>query len=222
MQRQESGDEEQNRPAGQPRMMPPLRRQSKANGKCPLRRTFSRQRLELFVAEYLIDLNATRAAIAAGYSPKTAGQQGSRLLKNVKVLTEIARKTKERIARLEVTADNVLHELAKLAFSDPRKFFKPDGSAIPIAELDDDTAMAVADFEMIEQFDGSGDDRRRVGYRMKFKIADKGQNLERLGRILGMLNERRIDLPADWDSRNLEEQEYFAKHGFFPTGITAS
>ena len=130
----------------------PLKRQSTADGRCPLRRTSSRQRLELFVAEYLIDLNATRAAIAAGYSPKTAGQQGSRLLKNVKVLTEIAGKTKERIARLEITADNVLNELAKLAFFDPRKFFKPDGSAIPITELDDDTAMALAGFEMIEHF----------------------------------------------------------------------
>jgi phage terminase small subunit len=200
----------------------PLKRQSTADGKCPIKRTSSRQRLELFVAEYLIDLNATRAAIAAGYSPKTAGQQGSRLLKNVKVFAEIAGKTKERIARLEITADNVLQELARLAFFDPRKFFKPDGSAIPIAELDDDTAMALADFEMIEQFEGSGDNRKHVGYLKKFKIADKGQNLERLGRILGMFNQRHIDLPADWDSHTLEEQEYFVKHGFFPTGITAS
>ncbi len=200
----------------------PLKRQSKADGKCPLRRTSSRQRLELFVAEYLIDLNATRAAIAAGYSPKTASQQGSRLLKNVKVFTEIARKTKERIARLEITADNVLHELAKLAFFDPRKLFNPDGSAKHIAELDDDTAMALTDFEMIKQFEGSGDNRKHVGYLKKFKFADRGQNLERLGRILGMFNERPLDLPADWDSRTLEEKKYFVKHGFFPTGITAS
>ena len=200
----------------------PLKRQSTADGKCPLRRTSSRQRLELFVAEYLIDLNATRAAIAAGYSPKTAGQQGSRLLKNAKVFTEIAGKTKERIARLEITADNVLHELARLAFFDPRKLFNPDGSSKHITELDDDTAAGLGGFQMIEQFEGSGDNRKHVGYLKKFKIADKGQNLERLGRILGMFNERRIDLPADWDSRTLEEQEYFVKHGFFPTGITAS
>src|SRR5271154_6491700 len=83
------------------------------------------RRFELFVAEYLIDLNATRAAIAVGYSPKTAGQQGSRLLKNVKVFTEIAAKTKERTARLEITADNVWHELAKLAFFDPNFSIQP-------------------------------------------------------------------------------------------------
>jgi hypothetical protein len=82
--------------------------------------------------------------------------------------------------------------------------------------------QALTDFGMIALFEGSGDNRKHVGYLKKFKFADKGQNLERLGRILGMFNERRMDLPADWDSRTLEEQEYFVKHGFFPTGITAS
>jgi len=70
-------------------------------------------------------------------------------------------------------------------------------------------------------FERTGEQKHCYGLVKKFKI-DKGQNLERLGRILGMFNERRIDLPADWDSRNLEEKKYFVKHGFFPTGITAS
>ena len=86
----------------------------------------------------------------------------------------------------------------------------------------DDTAMALTDFGMIALFEGSGDNRKHVGYLKKFKFVDKGQNLERLGRILGMFNERPMDLPADWDSRTLEEKKYFVKHGFFPTGITAS
>ena len=50
---------------------------------------------ELFVDEYLIDLNATQAAIRAGYSPKTAEQQGSRLLSNVKVKGRVAEKMAE-------------------------------------------------------------------------------------------------------------------------------
>jgi phage terminase small subunit len=52
---------------------------------------------QIFVAEYLTDLNATRAAIAAGYSEKTADQQGSRMLKNVKVAAVIAEKTQKRV-----------------------------------------------------------------------------------------------------------------------------
>ena len=68
-----------------------------------------------FVAEYLIDLNATKAAIRAGYSKKTAYSQGQRLLKNVEVASQVADKTGKRLDRLEISADRVLQELAKLA-----------------------------------------------------------------------------------------------------------
>ena len=121
------------------------------------------------------------------------------------------------VYRPEITADNVLHELAKLAFFDPRKLFNPDGSPRHIAELDDDTAMALAGFEMIEQFEGSGDNRKHVGYLKKFKFVDKGQNLERLGRILGMFIERYMtDLPHDWDSHTIEEKRFYVKKGHWP------
>jgi phage terminase small subunit len=151
-----------------------------------LKRTFSRQRLELFVAEYLTDLNATRAAIAVGYSSKTAGQQGSRLLKNVKVVAEIAAKTKARTSRLEIRADNVLQELAKLAFFDPRKFFNPDGSPKHITELDDDTAAGLAGLEVKELFEGSGEQKYCYALVKKIRIADKGLNLERPGKYLNL------------------------------------
>jgi phage terminase small subunit len=62
----------------------------------------------LFVAEYLTDLNATRAAIAAGYSEKTANEQGSRLLANVKVSAEIGRQTDKRLKKLDISAEYVL------------------------------------------------------------------------------------------------------------------
>ncbi|MGD1082911.1 MAG: terminase small subunit [Candidatus Sulfotelmatobacter sp.] len=148
-------------------------------------RTPSHERRKLFVAEYLTDLNATRAAIAAGYSSKTAGQQGSRLLKNVKVVAEIAAKTKARTSRLEIRADNVLQELAKLAFFDPRKLFNPDGTAKQITELDDDTAAGVAGLDVHEIMrDGAGGCTRILI--KKYKLVDKGQNVERLGKHLGL------------------------------------
>lgn len=64
-----------------------------------------------FVAEYLIDLNATQAAIRAGYSPKTAQEQGSRLLSNVMVAAAIAEGAKRRIRKAEITAQDVLEGL---------------------------------------------------------------------------------------------------------------
>ena len=63
---------------------------------------------QLFVREYLVDLNATKAALRAGYSEKTAYAQGSRLLKNVKVSAAITKSFTARIEKLEINADYVL------------------------------------------------------------------------------------------------------------------
>lgn len=75
-----------------------------------------------FVDEYLIDLNATQAAIRAGYSPKTADVQASRLLTNAKVTEAVSKAMKRRETRTEVTQDRVIEELAKIAFSDGSDF----------------------------------------------------------------------------------------------------
>jgi len=64
-----------------------------------------------FVDEYLLDLNATQAAIRAGYSPKTADVQGARLLANVKVKSSIAARMAERAKRLEITQDSVMRDI---------------------------------------------------------------------------------------------------------------
>lgn len=74
-----------------------------------------------FVKEYLIDLNAKQAAIRAGYSPKTAEQQASRLLSNVKVQAAIQEAMDKRAAKVEVTADMVLRRWWDLATADPNE-----------------------------------------------------------------------------------------------------
>jgi phage terminase small subunit len=141
------------------------------------------QRQRRFVREYLIDCNATRAAIQAGYSKKTADRIGSRLLRNVEVSEAVAKAEETRLDRLGITADRVLREIARLSFVDPRKFFNDDGTAKSISELDDDTAAALAGLEVLEK---TGEDGSIVGTTKKFKLADKGANLERLGRHLGL------------------------------------
>jgi len=64
-----------------------------------------------FVAEYLIDLNATQAAIRAGYAAKTANREGSRLLSNVDIAEAIAAKAAEKAAALDLSAERVLRGL---------------------------------------------------------------------------------------------------------------
>ena len=150
----------------------------------------------VFVQEYLIDLNATRAAIRAGYSAKTAEQQGYQLLQKPSVQAAIAARQKEREQRTAVTADRVLLEAARLALFDPRKLFNDDGSPKGIHELDDDTAAAVAGIDVLEQFEGYGKDRVFVGCVKKYRIADKNSALEKLFRHHGLYerdNEQKTD-----------------------------
>ena len=73
---------------------------------------------QIFATEYLIDLNATQAAIRAGYSKRTAHSQGPRLLDNVEVRRKIQELGAKRSERCEITSDEVLQEIAKIAFVD--------------------------------------------------------------------------------------------------------
>ncbi len=75
------------------------------------------RRQKLFVKEYLKDLNATQAAIRAGYSERTAGSLGQRLLKNVEIQKAIQKAMKKRERNTEITAERVLKEIATIAFA---------------------------------------------------------------------------------------------------------
>lgn len=95
-------------------------------------------KIRQFVSEYLVDLNATRAAVRAGYSPKTAGAQGSELLKRPDVQAVIAEEMEARAKRSEITADRVLMELGFLAFSDIGEVLSGgDGASIEVRSLKD-------------------------------------------------------------------------------------
>jgi len=151
-----------------------------------------------FVDEYLIDLNATQAAIRAGYSKKTAQVQSARLLSNVMVSAAVAKGMETRSARTGITQDMVLRELAKIGFSDIRKVVRwgetmvrmveaEEGGTddmvpyhglalIDSAEIDDDTAGAIA--EVSQGKEG-----------LKVKLHDKKGALVDIGRHLGMFGQ---------------------------------
>lgn len=80
-----------------------------------------------FVDEYLVDLNATQAAIRAGYSEHTAGSQGQRLLTNVEIQAAIGRRSQDRARRTEITADNVMRKVAEMAFANLDAFVTWEG-----------------------------------------------------------------------------------------------
>jgi phage terminase small subunit len=145
-----------------------------------------------FVAEYLIDLNATQAAIRAGYSEKTAGSQGERLLKKVEIQIALAEAQQKRAERTEITADNILQEIAKVAFSDVRRIFDANGGLIRISDLDDNAAACIAGCELVTNSKGEGE----IEHVAKLKLADKLKALELAGRHLGMFNDK-LNLSGD-------------------------
>lgn len=148
-------------------------------------------RQERFVAEYLVDLNAARAAVRAGYSEKYAAQGGYSVLRHPEVQREIKRRREELQSRLEITQEMVLSELAKIAFASLTDFLSYRGERKKTGELGGkpvyDRTMTVETLPSAE-VDGAAIQEISVGRdgAFKFKLYDKQAALEKIGRHLGM------------------------------------
>lgn len=130
-----------------------------------------------FCEEYLIDLNATQAAIRAGYKEKTAYAQGQRLLKKVEAQEYLQQLMDERSKRTEITADRVLRELAAIAFSDRTELAqvgeRGEVTFTPTEQLKEDIKRTIAGIE-------------NGKYGTKVTTYDKVKALELLGKHLGL------------------------------------
>jgi phage terminase small subunit len=154
-------------------------------------------RKRLFVEAFITNGgNATRAAIAAGYSPKTAEQQASRLLTDVKVSGVLEKRRAEALAKVSLTTERTLRGVAQLAYSDLRKLYNEDGVLKKPHEWDDDMAAAVAMMEVKELFEGFGEHRRLIGYLRKIKLFDKNAALEKAMRHLGLFEKDNAQAPT--------------------------
>ena len=151
-------------------------------------------REKLFVEEYLIDLNVERAAISAGYAKSTARTRAFKWVSNSQqkkphVIEAIQKAFKKRSERTEITQDRVLEEFAKLAFSDPRKFFDENDNLKPITDLDDDTAACLSGMDIVTKKVGKGEDSETETVK-KIKFVDKKGALDSVARHLGMFNDK--------------------------------
>lgn len=144
----------------------------------------------MFVKEYLVDLNATQAAIRAGYSPKTAASQASDLLRNPKVSAAVQQGVAERQQRVEVKADTVLRELLRIATVDLGAAYDDQGNLLPVKEMPEDVRRAISGIKVFEEFDGFGQDRVKVGEVREVKFWDKPRSLELLGKHLRLFVEQ--------------------------------
>ena len=145
-----------------------------------------------FVSEYLVDLNATQAAIRAGYSKKTAYAQGQRLLKHAEISRALASAQSERGERTEITADRVLEELGKIGFSDLRSAFDESGNLLRPERWPSSLAASVSSVEVVVRPSGEVDEdgAREVEHVHKLRLWDKNSALEKIAKHLGMFIER--------------------------------
>jgi phage terminase small subunit len=136
-----------------------------------------------FVEEYLFDLNATQAAIRAGYSERTANQQGPRLLENVDVLAAIDAAKLARRERAQINSDYVLDRLVEEVEADLADLYDSNNNLKPIDQWPDVWRRGlVAGVEIEALFEGQGDNRIQVGYTKKLRLSDRLRRLELIGK----------------------------------------
>ena len=135
-----------------------------------------------FVDEYLVGLDATKAAIRAGYAPKTAAQAGYKLVHKSLVSTAIARAQAERSRRTGITADRVLQELARISFVDPGKVINLEtAEVLPDVTADDRAVIAGIKIKTVAGDNGNMTER-------EVKFYDKLKALDMLAKHLGLYN----------------------------------
>ena len=141
-----------------------------------------------FVQEYLIDLNATQAAIRAGYSQHTAKVTGSRLLTKADIASAVAAGAARQLASADLTATRTLEEIRRLAFSDVRALVTETGNLRGLHELTPEQSAAIASVEVIIKNAAAGDDHTDTVY--KIRQWDKPKALEMLAKHFALLTER--------------------------------
>ncbi len=142
------------------------------------------EKQQRFIDEYLIDLNATQAAIRAGYSVKTAREQASQNLTKLNIQQAISEKMAERSKRTGVNQDRIVLELAKIAFVNVANVIDSDDATIKAGATADDTAaIQSVKVKVIPTKEGEGVER-------EIRLNDKLKALELLGKHLGMWNDK--------------------------------
>lgn len=142
---------------------------------------------ERFCQEYIIDLNATQAAIRSGYCERSAREQGCRLLTKSNIQTEIQRLKVGRSERTDIKADAVVCELAKLAFSNIEDYLtvNEDGET-RLKNFEDIERNVLAAIESIKISTTKNKDDSREYKTTQFKLCSKLNALEQLGKHLGI------------------------------------
>ena len=142
----------------------------------------------------MIDLNATQAAIRAGYSRDTANRIASENLSKLDIQEAIQKRKQEISEATGITAERVLNEYAKIAFSDVRNVLTVDGGLKDTSEWDDVTAGSISSIKSMEVHNEEGE---KIGTNREVKMYDKIRALEALGKHIGLFEKDNVQKKTD-------------------------
>lgn len=141
------------------------------------------ERARLFVFEYPNDLSPTKAAIRAGYSKISARNQSLVLMRNHAVRKAIDIAMSSRLLAVNVSADRIIAEYAKIAFLNPKSFYDADGKPLDVASIPDEAAAAIAGIEIESRFERSDSDEATEVRTKKVHLASKLGALNALAKM---------------------------------------
>lgn len=155
-----------------------------------------------FFIEFPKDMNATKAAIRAGYSKKVARVQGCKLVKMVRKYAKEKDNTADNKSTLMPTGSQAVTEdtqqeyqrfltrLNQIAYFDVGRMFDAHNNAIDIPDLPADVRPCIAGFEILEEFEGKGAERKAIGFTKKYKLVDPLAAILGLGKVRGFFSEK--------------------------------
>lgn len=153
----------------------------------------------LFVQEYLVDVNATQAAIRAGYSEDTARQIGSENLSKPDIQEAIQEAMDDRATRLQITADKVLAGIFRIADMDIGDAYDDNGNLLPVKQMPKHIRKAISAIKVFEEFEGFGNDKVKTGDVREVKFNDRNQAWDKLARHLKLLTDK-VEHSGDKDN----------------------
>ncbi len=146
-----------------------------------------------FIQEYLIDLNATQAAIRAGYSEKTAREIAHQNLTKLHI-QEALQQERERLAEISTiaTPEEILKGYTRDIRFDPRDLYDDNGNLMSVSDLEDDPALSLAGIKVTETIILGKDGEDKVVKRTTdYKLPDKKANRDSMGKTYGMFIDRK-------------------------------
>jgi phage terminase small subunit len=138
-----------------------------------------------FVIEYLKDLNATQAAIRAGYSDKSAMAQGCQLLNHAKVKEAIFELQKASAVAQGITKERIEKEWSCIGFLDPADCFDENGALLDIKKMPEKTRRAISSIEVTTKTYGQGE-KETTEETKKIRFWNKNESLTEMGKIIGV------------------------------------